>query len=39
MLRIGHRGAKAYELENTLCSVQKVLALGVNAVELDVRRT
>jgi len=39
MLRIGHRGAKAYEPENALCSFQKVLALGVNAVELDVRHT
>lgn len=39
MLRIGHRGAKAYEPENTLRSFKKALKLGVNAVELDVRRT
>lgn len=39
MLRIGHRGAKAYAPENTLRSFQKALALGVNAVELDVRKT
>ncbi|MEM2897395.1 MAG: glycerophosphodiester phosphodiesterase family protein [Candidatus Bathyarchaeia archaeon] len=39
MLKIGHRGAKAYEPENTLLSFKKALELGVNAVELDVRRT
>ena len=39
MLKIGHRGAKAYEPENTLRSFKKALRLGVNAVELDVRRT
>lgn len=38
-MKIGHRGAKAYEPENTLRSFQKALELGVNAVELDVRRT
>jgi len=36
-LKIGHRGAKAYETENTLESFDKAVALGVNAVELDVR--
>ncbi len=39
MLKIGHRGAKAYEPENTLRSFKKALKLGVNAIELDVRRT
>ena len=39
MLRIGHRGAKAYEPENTLRSFGRALKIGVNAVELDVRKT
>ena len=37
MLNImGHRGAKAYEPENTLRSVRKALDLGVQAVEIDI---
>jgi glycerophosphoryl diester phosphodiesterase len=39
MLRIGHRGARAYEPENTLRSYKKALEIGVDAVELDVRKT
>jgi glycerophosphoryl diester phosphodiesterase len=39
MLRIGHRGAKAYEPENTLRSFERALEFGVDAVELDVRKT
>lgn len=39
MLKIGHRGARAYEPENTLRSFQKAVELGVDAVELDVRQT
>ena len=39
MLRIGHRGARAYEPENTLRSYKKALDLGVDAIELDVRKT
>ncbi|MGD0159123.1 MAG: glycerophosphodiester phosphodiesterase family protein [Candidatus Bathyarchaeia archaeon] len=39
MLKVGHRGARAYEPENTLRSFKKALELGVNAVELDVRVT
>ena len=39
MLKIGHRGAKAYEPENTLRSFRKALEIGVDAVELDVRKT
>jgi glycerophosphoryl diester phosphodiesterase len=33
---LGHRGAKAYEPENTLRSVRKALDLGVQAVEIDI---
>ncbi len=36
MITIGHRGASGYEPENTLVSFKKALALGVDAVELDV---
>jgi glycerophosphoryl diester phosphodiesterase len=39
MFRIGHRGAKAYEPENTLLSFKKALELGVDAIEFDVRKT
>jgi glycerophosphoryl diester phosphodiesterase len=39
MLRIGHRGARAYEPENTIRSFRKALEIGVDAVELDVRKT
>ena len=39
MLKIGHRGARAYEPENTLRSFRKAIELGVDAVELDVRKT
>jgi glycerophosphoryl diester phosphodiesterase len=39
MLRIGHRGARAYEPENTLRSYKKAIEIGVDAVELDVRKT
>lgn len=39
MLRIGHRGARAYAPENTITSFKKALEIGVDAVELDVRRT
>jgi glycerophosphoryl diester phosphodiesterase len=37
LLKVGHRGAKAYETENTLDSFRKAIELGANAVELDVR--
>jgi glycerophosphoryl diester phosphodiesterase len=33
---MGHRGAKAYEPENTLRSVRRALDMGVQAVEIDV---
>ncbi len=35
-LVIGHRGAAGHAPENTLLSVRKALALGVDAVEVDV---
>lgn len=38
MSRIGHRGAAGYEVENTLKSIKKALTLGVDMIELDVRR-
>lgn len=38
-LKVGHRGARAYEIENTLESFSKALELGVNAIELDVRQS
>lgn len=39
MIKVGHRGARAYEPENTLRSFQKAIELGVDAVEFDVRKT
>ncbi len=36
---MGHRGAPAYEPENTLRSVRRALAMGVEAVEVDVQLT
>ena len=32
MLRIGHRGARAYAPENTLASFKKALEIGVDAM-------
>ena len=39
MLKIGHRGAKGLEPENTLLSFQKAIEIGVDGIELDVRLT
>ncbi len=39
MLRIGHRGARAYEPENTIRSFKRALEIGVDAIEFDVRKT
>ena len=36
MLKIGHRGAKGYEPENTLISFEKAIELNVDGIELDV---
>lgn len=36
MLKIGHRGARGYEAENTIASFQKAIDLNVDGVELDV---
>ena len=36
---IGHRGAAGYEPENTLRSFRKAIEIGVDWIELDVRRT
>ena len=38
-LKVGHRGARAYEMENTLQSFQRAIELGANAIEMDVRRS
>lgn len=37
ILKIGHRGAKGYENENTLVSFQKAIDLGADGIELDVQ--
>jgi len=39
MILVGHRGASAYEPENTLRAFKKALELGANAIEMDVRAT
>lgn len=38
MLKIGHRGASGYALENTRASFEKAKALFVDAIEFDVQR-
>ncbi|WP_447978590.1 glycerophosphodiester phosphodiesterase [Candidatus Nitrospira bockiana] len=39
MMRVGHRGAAGHVLENTLGSIEKAIELGVDYVEVDIRRT
>ena len=39
MLKIGHRGACGYELENSPRSFKKALQLGVDVIETDLRLT
>ncbi len=39
MIKIGHRGARAYAPENTLESFKKAMEMGVDAIEFDVRKT
>lgn len=36
LLKIGHRGVKGHEAENTLASFQQALEMGVDGIELDV---
>jgi glycerophosphoryl diester phosphodiesterase len=36
MLKIGHRGAKGYEPENTLVAFEKAVTMGADGIELDV---
>ncbi|WP_281336680.1 glycerophosphodiester phosphodiesterase [Flavobacterium eburneipallidum] len=36
ILKIGHRGAKGYEPENTLIAFEKAIELGSDGIELDV---
>ncbi len=38
-LKVGHRGARAYETENTLASFGTAIRLGANAIELDIRQS
>src|SRR2546428_3207553 len=38
-LRVGHRGAAGHVTGNTLASIAKGVALGVDFVEVDVRAT
>ena len=33
---VGHRGASGYEPENTLCSFERAIDMGVGMIELDV---
>jgi glycerophosphoryl diester phosphodiesterase len=35
---IGHRGARGHIAENTLPSIQKAMALGVDGIEIDIFR-
>lgn len=39
MLMVAHRGASAYEPENTLKSLKLAFEMGANAVEFDIRST
>lgn len=39
VMKVGHRGAKAYKPENTLSGFAYAIELGVDAVEFDVRQT
>ena len=36
---LGHRGAPAYERENTISSFKKAIELGVDGIELDVQKS
>lgn len=39
VLRIGHRGAAGHAPENTLAAIEAGISLGVDFVEIDLRRT
>lgn len=39
VLKIGHRGAAAYEPENTILSFKKAIEIGVDMIEFDIRKT
>lgn len=39
IVRIGHRGATGHLIENTLGSINRAIELGVDFVEIDLRRT
>lgn len=39
VLRIGHRGAAGHAPENTVAAIERGIALGVDFVEVDLRRT
>lgn len=39
VLKVGHRGARAHEPENTIRSFKKAARLGVDVIEFDVRLT
>jgi glycerophosphoryl diester phosphodiesterase len=39
MIIVAHRGASAYEPENTLRAIEKAIELGADMVEVDVRRS
>ncbi|HZY80952.1 MAG TPA: glycerophosphodiester phosphodiesterase family protein [Cyclobacteriaceae bacterium] len=39
MLKIAHRGASGYELENSMSAFKKAIELGVDLVELDLQLT
>ncbi|MBN2453926.1 glycerophosphodiester phosphodiesterase [Candidatus Woesearchaeota archaeon] len=39
MMKIGHRGAADLEPENTLLGIKRAIELGMDAVEVDVRKT
>lgn len=38
LLKMGHRGAKAYVAENTIASIKKALEIGVDGIEIDVHK-
>ncbi|MHC5354643.1 glycerophosphodiester phosphodiesterase [Myroides sp. LJL115] len=39
MLRVGHRGAKGYIMENTIESIEKALELKCSMIEIDIHKT